>query len=68
MTSFKTTTLSTFLNDVRHLGAMDCSVMYATGCSSSAISRNNRLSCGRVNENLGNWVRTVCTLVKDMSS
>lgn len=65
MTSFKTTTFLSFLGDTRRLGAMQCSIMYATGGLGSAISRNNRPACGRVNENLENKIRALCTVAKD---
>lgn len=60
MTSFKATTFVTFIEDVCHLGAMHCSIMYATGSFGSAISSNNRLARRRVNDNLENRL-DVCT-------
>lgn len=65
MTSFETTTFLTFLGDVCRLDATQCSIMYTTGGFGSAISRNNRLACRSVNENLENKIRALYTVAKD---
>lgn len=65
MTSFKTTTFLTFLGDMCCLDATQCSTVYATGGLGSAISRNDRLACGRVNKNLENKIRALYTVAKD---